>query len=571
MRVVELHAEAHRSTVIGTGETSPRLSWITETDTPSWRQSAYEVEIDGRSTGRVESDASVLVPWPDPALASRSCRDVRVRVWGTDGSETAWSETLTIEVGLVDAGDWRASWITPAVEDPHDTSSPAPLFRRAFDVADRRIERARLYVSSAGVHEIHLNGSVVGDHVLAPGWSSYKNRLRYDTHDVTSLLTGGENVLGAVVADGWWRGFLKWDMLRNVYGDRLGLFAQLEVIYEDGTTDVIVTDEHWRTTTGPFLTADLYQGETYDARLELDGWDRAGFDDDSWEPATRFEPEVGRLVAPPGPPVRRIEEVAVREVLTSPSGATVLDFGQNLVGRVRFTVDGDAGTVVTLRHAEVLEHGEPAYRPLRNAEATDRYTLRGGDPETYEPTFTFHGFRYVEVDGWPGELDPGDFVAVVLHSDMERIGTFTCDNDLLEQLHSNVVWGIRGNFLDVPTDCPQRDERLGWTGDLQVFAPTAAYLYDVRGMIGNWLEDLRAEQREDGTVPIYIPTVPPEYLTRTAGWSDAATIVPEALHTAYGDVGVLATMFDAMRAWVDFIEGEAGPWPPVGGGWNAAR
>ena len=170
----------------------------------------------------------------------------------------------------------------------------------------------------------------------------------------------------------------------------------------------------------------------------------------------------------------------MREVLTTPSGATVLDFGQNLVGRVRFTVDGEAGTVVTLRHAEVLEHGEPAYRPLRNAEATDRYTLRGDGPETYEPTFTFHGFRYVEVDGWPGELDPADFVAVVLHSDMERTGTFTCDNELLEQLHSNVVWGMRGNFLDVPTDCPQRDERLGWTGDLQVFAPTAAYLYDVQ-------------------------------------------------------------------------------------------
>ena len=207
----------------------------------------------------------------------------------------------------------------------------------------------------------------------------------------------------------------------------------------------------------------------------------------------------------------------------------------------------------------MLEHGEPGYRPLRNAEATDRYTLRGGGPETYEPTFTFHGFRYVEVDGWPGDLDPDSIVAVVLHSDMERIGTFTCDNELLDQLHSNVVWGMRGNFLDVPTDCPQRDERLGWTGDLQVFAPTAAYLYDVRGMIGNWLEDLRAEQRDDGTVPIYVPTVPPEYLTRTAGWSDAVTVVPEALHTAYGDTGVLATMFDAMRAWVDFVEREAGP------------
>ncbi|MET0662889.1 MAG: family 78 glycoside hydrolase catalytic domain, partial [Ilumatobacteraceae bacterium] len=467
MRVADLRAEAHRRDVIGIGECSPRLSWITVTDTPSWHQAGYEVEIDGRAGGRVDSDASVLVPWPEAPLASRSRSTVRVRVWGTDGSETPWSDPLTVEVGLVEATEWLASWITPAVEDPRDTASAAPLFRRSFDVADREIERARLYVTSAGVHQVHLNGQVVGDHVLAPGWSSYQNRLRYDTHDVTSLLVGGENVIGAVVADGWWRGFLKWDMLRNVYGDRLGLFAQLEITYADGTTDVTVTDENWCTTTGPFVTADLYQGENYDARRELDGWDRPGFDDRAWEPAVGFDPEVGRLVAPPGPPVRRIEEIRVREVLTSPAGATVLDFGQNLVGRVRLTVHGEAGTVVTLRHAEVLEHGEPAYRPLRNAEATDRYTLRGGGPETYEPTFTFHGFRYVEVAGWPGELDPDAIVAVVLHSDMERIGTFTCDNELLEQLHSNVVWGMRGNFLDVPTDCPQRDERLGWTGDLQ--------------------------------------------------------------------------------------------------------
>ncbi len=307
------------------------------------------------------------------------------------------AKPLTIEAGMLDVADWSASWITPAILDPLDRPAPSPFIRRTFTTAPRAVAHARLYVTSAGVHRIHLNGEVVGDHVLAPGWSSYTNRIRYDTHDVTSLITGGDNVIGAVVADGWWRGFLKWDMLRNVYGERIGLLAQLEITYDDGSTDVVVTDDEWRSTTGPILAADLYQGENYDARLELDGWDRPGFDDTAWEPVERFAPDVGALVAPPGPPVRRIEELAVREVLTSPSGATVLDFGQNLVGRVRFTVDGDAGTVITLRHAEVLEHGEPAYRPLRNAEATDQYTLRGEGPETWEPTFTFHGFRYVEV------------------------------------------------------------------------------------------------------------------------------------------------------------------------------
>ncbi|MET0908003.1 MAG: glycoside hydrolase family 78 protein [Ilumatobacteraceae bacterium] len=558
MRITDLRAE-HRASSTGIGQRSPRLSWITETDAPAWWQVAYEVELDGVPRGRVESDASVLVEWPGAPLRSRERVGVRVRVWGNDGAESPWSDRLVVEAGLFEPSDWTATWITPTAIDPLDTPAPSPFLRRQFRVVGRPIERARLYVTSAGVHRLHLNGHVVGDHVLAPGWSSYKSRLRYDTHDVTSLVTDGANVLGAVVADGWWRGFLKWDMLRNVYGERLGLLAQLEITYDDGTVDVIATDDRWRTTAGPFLAADLYQGETYDARLEIDGWDRPGFDDAGWAPVTTFAPEVGALVAPPGPPVRRIEERSVREVFESPSGAVVLDFGQNLVGRVRFTVDGEAGTVVTMRHAEVLEHGEPAYRPLRNAEATDRYTFRGDGPETYEPTFTFHGFRYVEVRDWPGDLDPDAFVAVVLHSDMERTGAFSCDHELLNQLHSNDVWGMRGNFLDVPTDCPQRDERLGWTGDLQVFAPTAAFLYDVNGMIGNWLADLRAEQRADGTVPIYIPTIPPELLRRTAGWSDAVTVVPRALHEAYGDTGVLAETFDAMRAWVDYVANEAGP------------
>ncbi len=565
MKVLDLHVEHRRDDSLGIGERSPRLSWITVTDAPSWRQAAYEVEVDGVGSGRIDSDDSVLVPWPATPLVSRRRASVRVRVWGDGGDDSPWSEPLHVEAGLFDESDWSASWITPAHIDPLDAMSPPAFLRCEFVSSGRNVEQARLYVTSAGVHRIHLNGSVVGDHVLAPGWSSYHHRLRYEVHDVTALLVDGGNALGAVLADGWWRGHLRWDMKRNWYGERLGLLAQLEIEYDDGTVERIVTDEQWRTSTGPFVTADLYQGETYDARLEQDGWDRAGFDDAAWIAAERFAPQVGALVARPGPPVRRIETVAVREVLTTPAGRTVLDFGQNLVGRLRLTANGTAGTTIVLRHAEVLEHGEPGYRTLRNAQATDRWTLRGDGPETWEPEFTFHGFRYAEVEGWPGDLDPADVVAVVVHTDMERTGTFTCDHELLDRLHENVVWGMRGNFLDVPTDCPQRDERLGWTGDLQVFAPTAAYLYDVRGMLGNWLDDLRVEQRPDGTVPVVIPGVEPLFLNYTAGWSDAVTVVPQALHTAYGDVGVLRQMFDAMCAWVDFIVRDAGP----GRVWNA--
>lgn len=558
MRVEELHAEYHRTPILGSGEARPRLSWITVTDTPSWTQAAYEVEVNGVSCGRVESTDQVHVPWPGESLGSRARAAVRVRTWGTDDSESSWSSLLHLETGLLDPTDWVASWITPVTLDPADVSAPAPFLRRSFAAKDRPVRSARLYVTSAGVNRVHLNGTAIGDHVLSPGWSSYSHRLRYITHDVTDLVRSGDNVIGAVLADGWWRGHLGWNMDRNVYGDRLGLLAQLEITYDDGSVEIVGTDDQWRTATGPILASDIYNGETYDARRELVGWDRPGYDDSDWGPTQVFEPKVGALVAPPGPPIRRTQELAVRELITTPSGRTLLDFGQNLVGRLRITVDGPAGVELTLRHAEVLEHGELGVRPLRNAKATDRYILRGGG-ETWEPEFTFHGFRYAEIEGWPGTFDPACVTAVVIHSDMERLGTFECNDELLNRLHSNAVWGMRGNFVDVPTDCPQRDERLGWTGDLQVFAPTASYLYDVRGVVANWLADLRAEQKPTGTVPIVVPETPGLFLTHTGGWSDAVTVVPTALHTAYDDHGLLAEMLPAMRAWVDYVEREASP------------
>ncbi len=558
--VTGLRAE-HRTDALGIGHRTPRLSWRTVTEQPSWAQTAYEIEIDGEAQGRVEHDDSVLVPWPARPLESRQQIRVRVRVWG-NGDEieaSLWSEPLHIEAGLFSSDDWVASWITPVHRDPLDKASPAPLLRREFELASdpaSDIVSARLYVTSAGVHRLELNGQPIGDRVLAPGWSSYPHQLRYDTHDVTGLLSPGSNVLGACLGDGWWRGHLTWAMQRNTYGDRLGLLGQLEVTYSDGTTVVITTDQEWQTATGAILASDLYGGESYDARLAIAAWSTSGLDTSSWGPVEVFEPRVGDLVCSAGPPVRRIEELAVAEVLTTPSGRTVLDFGQNLVGRVRFTVDGPTGTTVTLRHAEVLEGGEPAYEPLRNAEATDRYTLRGGGPETWEPDFTFHGFRYVEIEGWPGTIDAGAFAAVVLHTDLDRTGTFTCSDELVNKLHANVVWGMRGNFIDVPTDCPQRDERMGWTGDIQVFAPSAAYLYDVVGTLQNWLADLRADQAPDGRVPVVVPELNgdgiflPEF---AAGWSDAATTVPWALYDASGDRALLDQQFESMRGWVDWV------------------
>ena len=549
---------------LGIGTARPRISWMVNTAVEGWNQAGYELEVYGRNgrlldqTGRVESDQSVLVPWPFAPLSSREQFSVRVRVWGIDGGLSAWSALAPVEAGLFHAEDWTARFVTPDWEEDISRAQPLPLLRRGFEVRSR-VTRARLYITALGVYEAQLNGEVVGNHVLAPGWTSYHHRLRYQTFDVTNLLREGHNALGAILGDGWFRGRLSFaGGRRNIYGNRLALLAQLEIEYADGPAERVVTDETWRAALGPIRASDLYDGETYDARLERPGWSMPGYDDHGWAGVRLLEWNLGTLVAPPGPPVRRIELLEPVAITTSPAGCTIIDFGQNLVGHLRFTVQGTAGQMITLRHAEVLEDGELCTRPLRTARAIDYYTLRGEGVETWEPRFTYHGFRYAEITGWPGELRADDICAVVCHSDLERTGWFECSDPLINRLHDNVVWSMRGNFLDIPTDCPQRDERLGWTGDIQVFAPTATFLFDVAGFLVSWLADLAAEQRERGTVPFIIPDVMSLSSPPAAAWGDAAVIVPWVLYQRCGDTGILAAQFDSMRAWVDLVASIAG-------------
>jgi alpha-L-rhamnosidase len=556
----------HRRETLGIGRAEPRLSWVVDTQRPNWDQAGYEIEAlaaDGSrqgATGRIQSDQSVLVPWPFAPLQPRERRAVRVRVHGTDGATSDWSAPYPVEAGLLDPGAWSARFVSPGWDEDTSRAQPGPLLRREFEVR-RGVRQARLYITALGVYEAQINGAVVGDHVLDPGWTSYDYRLRYQTFDVTGMLREGRNAIGAILADGWYRGRLGFGGgHRNIYGDRLALLAQLEIAYADGMVERVVTDESWRATTGPILAADLYDGETYDARLERPGWAMPGYDAADWSPVVPLDRDLGTLVAPTGPPVRRIETVAPVAIRQSPSGRTLVDFGQNLVGRLRITVQGPAGTTITLRHAEVLEAGELGTRPLRHAAATDTYTLRGGAAETWEPRFTFHGFRYAEVQGWPGELRADDLRAVVCHSDLERTGWFECSDPLINRLHENVVWSMRGNFLDIPTDCPQRDERLGWTGDIAAFTPTACFLYDSAGFLESWLADLAVEQRAcAGIVPVVIPNILDRLPFPAAAWGDAATIVPWVLYQRYGDAGILAAQFDSMRAWVDVVAGLAGP------------
>jgi alpha-L-rhamnosidase len=546
----------HLREPLGIGAARPRLSWQIETSIQNWQQAGYEIEGRGAQTGRINSAQSVLVDWPFEPLHSREKVNLRVRVWGVDGSESAWSEPATVETGLLHADDWSAHFITPAWDEDTTKLNPAPYLRREFELRPG-IKSARLYITALGLYEAQLNGKIVGDHVFSPGWTVYDQRLRYQTFDVTALLKPGRNAIGAILGDGWFRGRIGFGSGKsNIWGEHLALLAQLEIQYADGSSERIISDENWRAATGAIISSSIYDGETCDARLEPVGWAESGFDDVGWTTVRRLGWDFESLESPLGPPVRRIETVKPVSSTQSPSGKTILDFGQNLVGRLSIKVQGSAGQTITLRHAEVLESGELCTRPLRFAEATDRYTLRGVDAETWEPRFTFHGFRYAEVTG---DVAPSEICAVVLHSDMERAGWFECSDPLLNRLHENVVWSMRGNFLDVPTDCPQRDERLGWTGDIQVFSPTASFLYDASGFLQSWLADLAIEQRKlGGSVPAVVPNVLGGFGAGAAAWADAATVVPWVLYQRFGDVGILAAQFKSMRAWVDHVAAIAG-------------
>lgn len=456
--------------------------------------------------------------------------------------------------------DWQASFITAAAHTGA-IGAPAPYLRRDFTVCEGLV-RATLHVTALGLVETHLNGDVVGDEVLVPGWTSYRHRLAVSTHDVTELLVTGDNVLGAVAGEGWAVGRLGWNDRRQIWADRPAAFVQLELDYGD-RVEVVGTDPGWRASTGGVLANGIYDGETFDARLEPTGWDVAGFDDSGWGGVDVVEWDLAALTATGAPPIRRIEELAAVEVLTTPAGRTVVDFGQVLTGWVRLTASGEAGATVTLRHCETLIDGEPEFETNRGAAATDRFTLRGSGPEVWQPRTTFHGFRFLDVEGWPGDLTTESFTAVVVHSDMRRTGWFECSDELVNQLHRNVVWSMRGNFVGVPTDCPQRDERLGWTGDINAFAPTAAFLYDVAGVLGSWLEDLAAEQAVLGGVPMVVPDVVVGPTAPTALWADVAVSLPVTLHEAFGDPGILERQYASMRAYIDDVEpllDERGVW-----------
>ncbi|QKJ20622.1 alpha-L-rhamnosidase [Microbacterium hominis] len=545
-RIATLKAELRDDTTF-VATTAPRLSWTVDAAEPGWLQAAADL-TDGRATVTVEGRDSVLVDWPFAPLAAGETREVRVRARAESGAGTDWSAPLRVDAGFLAEGEWTAQPI--GLADPDREAQPFEA-RTRFTL-DRPVQRALLFWTALGVAEPAVNGSPVSDEVLAPGWTSYRDRLVHETVDITALVREGENVLSATVAGAWYTekyGFFAF--ADRLYGTQPSLLAQLRVTYADGVVETLAaTGAGWDAAgDGTVVDSGIYPGEHQDLRRSARAWAPARVGTAAHAGFENVPVPEARIA----PPVREIETLPVAEVIASASGGRILDFGQNLVGRLRVRAHGEPGQRVVIRHAEVLEHGELGIRPLRNAAATATFDLSGGD-DVLESRFTFYGFRYAEITGL--DVDPDDIEAVVLHTDMTRTGWFAASDPLIERLHENVVWGMRGNFLSIPTDCPQRDERLGWTGDIQVFAPTASFLFDCDGFLTSWLRDLAHEQaRSGGVVPVVIPSALPAFAGGgpTAAWGDAATVVPTVLHDRFGDVEVLAAQYPSMTAWVDAV------------------
>jgi len=571
--VTDLRCEYLRNP-FGIAVAQPRFGWRLAALDPATRdlsQSAFQIQVSTLpdfseesalvwDSGIVQSDASVQRVYGGAELAPRTRYYWRVQVWDNQKTGSGWSdangESAWWEMALAPEG-WRAEWIAPVQPDDANISNPAPYLRRDFTL-NKEIVSARIYATAQGLYELSVNGKRFNDELFRPGWTSYHHRIQYQTWDVTSTLRSGENALGVVLGDGWYRGSLGWGEGRNVYGRELALLLQLHVRFADGSEEVIASStEGWKASTGAIRISDLYHGEEYDARLEPEGWSEPGFDDRDWSNVRAVTANVGELVAQYGPSVTRQEVLTAKEITTAPDGEIILDLGQNMVGWARLRVQGRAGDQVRLRFAEVLNPDGSMYvANLRTARATDLYTLSGEGEEVWEPRFTYHGFRYIGVSGYPGEVTSESVVGVVLHSEMDATGSFACSNPLINQLQSNIQWGQKGNFLEVPTDCPQRDERMGWTGDAQVFAATALFNRDAAAFYTRWLRDLAADQTHDGAVPHVVPDV--LHGGGAAAWGDAAAIVPWNIYLAQGDTRVLEEQYDSIVAWVEYIRSRAG-------------
>ncbi len=551
----------HLDEPFGIGDREPRLSW--RLPVGATEQHAYEVRRDdGVSSGRVEGQDNVLVPWPGPPLSSRERRSVQVKVW-TDLGESSWSEPTTLEAGLLEASDWSAAWVGPAERGDEEAGfRPAYRLRGRVEVTTP-VARTRLHVAAHGIYEASIDGRRVGDIELAPGFTEYAARTQVQAYDVTDLVGVGTVEVELLLADGWYRGSV--GMLRSVdqFGERTAVVAQLHLDHEDGSSSVHGTDASWEAARSHVLAADLIEGQSEDRRLV--GAAAA------WSPVVVHDLGHEGLVASPAPPVRAVEVLRPVSVTDLGPGRQVFDLGQNINGRTRLRNLGPEGTELTLTHAEWLaldgdvttEHLQPADVPFLDKETragqVDHVTSAGVPGDVFDPRLTTHGFQHVRVEGHPDRLTPDDVAGVVVHTDLAPRGAFACSDERLNALHEAAVWSFRDNACDIPTDCPTR-ERAGWTGDWQLFVPTATFLYDVAGFSTKWLRDLAVGQWDNGIVGNMVPMPPAEatgmfeHLNGSAGWGDACVLVPWELYAEYGDVRVLQELWPTMMRWLAFVE-----------------
>jgi len=574
--ITTLRCEYHENP-LGIDSRQPRLSWQIASDVRGQKQTAYHVLVastpeklavgvgDLWDSGKVLSDQTIQLAYQGKPLASHMHCYWKVMVWDKAGEPTIWSTPAMWSMGLLDASAWQAQWI--GLDDDPDNVVvmglpdrnmeskspvkekryyPAPYLRKTFNVS-RKIMRATLYTTAQGVVEMHINDERVGKEYFTPGWTDYRKRIYYRTYDVTDQLNPGDNCLGAILGDGWFRGNIS-ILGQNQYGDKLRLLSQLHIDYADGSSEVIVTDDSWKGSFGPIILSDMQEGETYDARKALTGWANAAFNDQAWQAVGSGSVISPLIEAYPGSPVRKTREIIPVNFYQIPSGDTVFDLGQNFSGWARLKVKGKAGQKITLQFAEMLNDDGTMYTDnLRSAGVTDHYILSGNGTEVWEPHFTFHGFRYVQVTGLTGKATTDTITGIVIHSDAALTSDFACANPMLNQLFSNIIWGQLSNYLEVPTDCPQRDERLGWTGDTQVFARTGTFNQDVAAFFTKWNIDLMDTQNESGTFGQQAPVF---HGWGSPAWADAGVICPWTIYTVYGDVNMIEKHYDQMAKFI---------------------
>jgi alpha-L-rhamnosidase len=549
----------------------PRLSWQIESNSRGAKQTAYQIIVattpaglaankgDLWDTGKVASSETIQIAYRGKPLRSRQQCFWKARVWDQNGRAWTWSKPAQWTMGLLEPADWSAKWVGDPLPSTENVS--ATMLRREFKLASRA-RRAIVYASALGVYELHINGKRIGDQLLAPEFTDHHSRTQYQAFDVTSLLRPGANAIGAMLGDGWYAGGIGLARSlvkkpRNIYGDHPRFIAQLEAEFTDGKSERVVTDDSWRASReGPILQSDILDGEAYDARREMPGWDLAGFGDQTWKKADIASDVPTTLVAQPNEPIRVTREIRPVTVNEPKPGVYVFDLGQNMVGWCRLNARAAAGTTVTLRHAEMLSDDGTIYTDnLRAAKQTDTYTFRGGGVESFEPHFTYHGFRYVEVTGLGSKPGIDAIIGRVFNSAMVETGRFECSDPTLNKLWQNVLWTQRGNMLSIPTDCPQRDERLGWMGDIQIFVGTGIFNMDMAAFYTKWMRDVRDAQAEDGRFADFSPHPfgKDKIFTGVPGWGDAGIVVPWRVWQNYGDKRMLAENLESGKRWVEFI------------------